>query len=120
MVRLETALSVHPDAAFTISFGAATLVFLGENTRANEFAKRAISLDAESYIVRYNAACTYAVIGKSDAALECLEHIFTQTPRVRRWLSGMISHDTQLDSLRGRADFKAFMNRVEADVATQS
>jgi adenylate cyclase len=116
MVRIEAALSGRPDAAFTISFGAATLVFLGENARAEEFVNRAISLDAKSYIVRYNAGCTYAVIGKAGAALECLEYIFSHIPRVRRWLLGMIGHDTQFDSLRSRPDFKAFMKRLETDV----
>jgi adenylate cyclase len=119
MVRIETSLSERPDAAFTVSFGAATLVFLGQNQRAEEFADRAIVLDRESYIVRYNAGCTYAVIGKADAALECLEHIFSHMPRVRRWLLGMIGHDTQFDSLRGRADFKELVQRLEMSVATQ-
>jgi adenylate cyclase len=120
MFRIEAALSRRSDAAFTISFGAATLVFLGEYARAEEWAARAISLDPESYIVRYNAGCTYAVIGKPHAALEALEYIFAHMPRARRWLLGMISHDTQIQSLGERSDFQAFVKRLEADVATQS
>ncbi len=45
--------------------GAATLVYFKENDRADEWAKRAILLDPESYTVRYNVACAYAVSGKT-------------------------------------------------------
>jgi hypothetical protein len=74
-------------------------------------------LDPESDTVRYNAACTYAVIGKLDLAQECLEFAFAQAPRARSWLLAIAKHDRQLDSLRGRPDFQNFMERLEADVA---
>ncbi|MEA2781277.1 MAG: adenylate cyclase, partial [Rhodospirillaceae bacterium] len=96
------------------------LVSLGENVRAENWARRAILLDPESYTVRYNAACTCAVMGKLDAAQECLEFAFSQTPRARRWLLGIAKHDTQLSSLRGRPDFQNLMKRLEADVAAQA
>jgi hypothetical protein len=55
------------------------------------------------------------VVGKPDAALDCLEHIASQTPRARRWLLGIMAHDTQMDPLRDRADYQAFVKRLEAD-----
>jgi adenylate cyclase len=120
MVRIEAILRQQPDHAGTIGLGAATLVFLGENARAEEWAKRAVSLAPENYGVRYNAACTYAVIGKPNAALENLEYIASQTPRAQRWLQRVMRHDTQMDALRGRADFQAFERRLEADTAAKS
>jgi adenylate cyclase len=120
MVRVEAVLKQRPDAADITAVGAATMVFLGDNARAEEWANRAILLEPESFSVRYNAACTFAVIGKSDAALECLEYIFWHLPRSRGWLLGIMSHDTQFESLRGRRDFQDFVKRLEADVATHS
>jgi hypothetical protein len=58
------------------------------------------------------------VLGKLEAALESLEHIYLHTPRARSWLFGITSHDTQFDSLRSRLDFQAFMKRLTADMAT--
>lgn len=118
IARIEAALDRRPDDAFMISLGAGTLVYIGENARAEEMADRAIALDSENYIVRYNAGCTYAVVGKPDVALECLEHVYSNMPRARRWLLGIASHDTQLNSLRSRSDFQDLMKRLKDDVAT--
>jgi adenylate cyclase len=103
-----------------ICTGAATLVSLGENQRAEEWARRALAISPEDYLVHYNAACTYAVTGKFDAALERLEHVFSRTPRVRSWLLGIVKHDVQLDSLRDRAEFQNFVTRLEVDVSARS
>jgi adenylate cyclase len=118
MVRIEARLRQRPDDASALALGAATLVYLDEYARAGEWAKRAIALEPEHFGVRYNAACTYAVMGNSEAALECLDHIASQTPRTRSWLLGIMNHDTQFDSLRTRPDFQAFAKRLESDVAT--
>jgi adenylate cyclase len=100
--------------------GAATLVYVGENTRAEKWANRAILLDPESHTVRYNVACTYAVIGKLDQAQESLEFAFSHAPRIRGWLLGIAKHDTQLDPLRQRPDFQNLIRRLEGDGAVRS
>jgi adenylate cyclase len=118
--RIEMQLVEHPDDAMAICTGAATLVSLGENRRAEEWAGRALAINPEDYIVHYNAACTYAVIGKADAALERLEHVSAHHPRVRSWLLGIVKHDSQLDLLRDLPEFRDFMSRLEAGMAAQS
>jgi adenylate cyclase len=117
ITRIEEAFGQLPDVAEVLAMGAATLVYLKENDRADEWAKRAILLDPESYTVRYNVACAYAVSGKPDVAQECLDLAFLQTPRARRWLFGIAQNDTQLDTLRGRQDFQELMKRLEAEIA---
>ena len=117
--RIEAQLIGHPDDAYAICAGAATLASLSENRRAQEWARRALAISPENYVVHYNAACTYAVTGRFDAAIERLEHIFSHTPRVRSWLLGIVSHDVQLDSLRDRPEFQNFVGRLEADVSAQ-
>jgi hypothetical protein len=61
LIRIESTLKHRPDAAEVLGVGAATLVYLGENTRAVEWASRAVSLEPSNHTVRYNAACAYAV-----------------------------------------------------------
>ena len=119
-IRIETQLMRRPNDAMAICTGAATLVSLGENQRAEEWAERALAMSPEDYLVHYNAACTYAVTGKFGAALERLEHVFSRTPRVRSWLLGIVKHDVQLDSLRDRPEFQNFVTRLEIDVSAQS
>lgn len=118
--RIEAQLIKRPNDAYAICAGAATLVSLGENRRAEAWAKRALAISPEDYLVHYNAACTYAVTGKFDVALERLEHVFSRTPRVRSWLLGIVKHDVQLDSLRDHPQFRNFVARLEDDVSAQS
>ena len=107
----------EPNDAMAISCGAATLVSLDENLRAEEWARKATTISPDDHLVHYNAACTYAVIGRFEAALERLEYVFSRTPRVRSWLLGIVKHDVQLDSLRALPDFQNFVDRLEADVS---
>jgi class 3 adenylate cyclase/tetratricopeptide (TPR) repeat protein len=115
LIRIESTLKQRPDAPEVLGVGAATLVYLGENARAMEWARRAVSLEPSNHTVRYNAACTYAVIGEVDAALEQLEYILSQVPRARPWLLKIIKNDPQFDSLRSRVEFQSFMRRLEED-----
>ena len=82
--------------------------------------RRAVLLDPESYTVHYNAACTYAVIGKLDLAQECIEFAFSHAPRARGWLLGIAKHDKQLDPLRALPAFQNLMKRLETDAAARS
>jgi adenylate cyclase len=86
VVRFDTALVQHPDNADALAQGAATLVFLGENAKAEEWARRAIVLAPEGLGIRYNVACVHAVLGKPEIAIENLEYIYSHAPRARGWL----------------------------------
>lgn len=117
MARIDLAIAQRPDFAEAIAMGAATLVFVGENSKAEEWARRAVLLAPDSFTVRYNVACVHAVVGKLELALDGLEHIHTQMPRAQRWLLGMVQNDSQLNSLRSRPDFQAFVDRLELSAA---
>ena len=115
IIRVEAALSRRPDSADELAMGAASLVDLGENQRAEEWANRALSLDPDSYSVRYNAAGAFAVIGRSGMALDCLEYIFAHMPRTRQWVRRMVSKDTQFHSLRSDPRYKMLMESAGAE-----
>jgi adenylate cyclase len=118
LIRIESTLNQRPDAAEVLGVGAATLVYLGQQKRAVEWAKRSVSLEPGNFTIRYNAACTYAVTGDADAALEHLEYLYEHVPRARLWLLKIITTDPQMNPLRSRADFQEFMKRLEANART--
>jgi adenylate cyclase len=114
--RIEQAFGPNPDVAEVLGIGAFTLVCIGENERAARWVRRGMLLDPESYSVYYNAACTYAVIGKPRLAQKCLDYAFSHMPKARGWLLASAKHDAQLDSLRNRPDFQDLMQRLNAHV----
>ncbi|MFO1060506.1 MAG: adenylate/guanylate cyclase domain-containing protein [Dongiaceae bacterium] len=111
--RIRAGLERRPDNADAVSLGAATLVYLDEFAAAEEWADRAVLLDPDSFGVRYNYACTHAVIGNPDRAMDALERIYARSPRARGWLLGMVRNDTQMNPLRDRPDFRDLVARLE-------
>jgi adenylate cyclase len=119
LARMVEAFGPEPAIAEVLAMGAATLVYLNENERAERWAERAVEVDPDSYTVRYNVACSLAVIGKLDRAQHYLERAFARTPRAGGWLLGNARNDSQLNSLRERADFQDLMKRLEASAAAE-
>jgi adenylate cyclase len=83
MARIEVAFGKRPDDAQILSWGALTMTYLGENARAEEWAKRSIAVSPDDYIVRYNAAMVYAAVGRPDTALEYTSNSFSCMSRGR-------------------------------------
>jgi adenylate cyclase len=119
LARIVEAFGPEPEIAEVLAMGAATLVYLDDYERAERWAERAVQIDPDSYTVRYNVACSLAVIGRLDKAQEFLEVAFSRTPRARGWLLGNARQDSQLNSLRQRADFQDLMKRLEASAAAE-
>lgn len=111
--RIVEAFGPEPAIAEVLAMGAATLVYLNDNDRAERWAEHAVEVDPDSYTVRYNVACSLAVIGRLDRAQHYLESAFARTPRACGWLLGNARNDSQLNSLRERADFQDLMKRLE-------
>ena len=95
--RAEDALRLHPEASDPAQLGAATLAALGENERAQEWLARALAIDPDDNNVRYNAACTYALLGRTDQAIDLLE---ASLPTLRGHLKTWFQTDPDLDSIR--------------------
>ena len=54
----EEALRLHPEESRPAQLGAIALAALGEPDRAKEWLARALAIDPDDNIARYNAACT--------------------------------------------------------------
>lgn len=106
----ERHMQFNPDDARAATMRSVALCRLGRIDEGLSWADRALSMDAEDAGVRYNAACLFAVAGKADRALECLEEAMAVGCGNLRWLE----RDPDLDGLRDDPRFRSLMARMVA------
>ncbi|MGH7702874.1 MAG: protein kinase domain-containing protein, partial [Gemmatimonadales bacterium] len=104
----ERHLELNPDDARALVLGAGALAQLGEQDRAVEWARRGLALDPDDSGVLYNVACVYALEGKTDEALACLDKAVQNGFGHREWLE----NDSDLDSLRGDGRFQDLLKKL--------
>ena len=117
--RLEFELAAQPDNACALAFGAIIQAEVGNAERAEEWASRAILIEPDDVVTSYNLACTYAALGKLDAAVDWLKRAFPETPTSRRAFVDWMEYDTALWPLHGHGEFEALLRRfrIETDAA---
>ena len=103
--RMEKHLELHPDDVRALYLGAGALVQLGGKGRGMDWAGRALAIDPDDPSVLYNVACTYALLGEADRAIDCLEKSITSGMGQKEW----IENDPDLNSLRGNPRFQALI-----------
>jgi adenylate cyclase len=112
--RIEAEIEAHPDNAGALAFGSTVLAETGQRGRAEDWAARAIIIGPDDYIVRYNAARTYALLGKPEPALDWLERAFDSSDVWRRRLALWMKGDEDMDPLRSHPRFHTLLERLEA------
>ncbi|MGE5231639.1 MAG: protein kinase domain-containing protein [Deltaproteobacteria bacterium] len=105
---VEKHLELNPDDARALYLGATALVQVGERERGLEWGRRALGIDPEDSVVLYNVACLYALVGRIDDAIECLEKAVQNGFGHREWLE----NDTDLNALRGNPRFEALRRKL--------
>jgi adenylate cyclase len=84
--RAERELERNPDnarAAYLLANGLATL---GDIVKAKEWASRALAIDPDDVMTRYNVACFYSLCGDFDGAFDLLEALLPRTnPDMKAW-----------------------------------
>jgi serine/threonine protein kinase/Flp pilus assembly protein TadD len=105
---VEKHLELNPDDTRALTLGAAALATLGQPERAMEWANRALAMDPTDSGVLYNVACTYALGGLKDQALETLERAIENGFGHREWLD----HDETLSAVRSDPRFEALRKRI--------
>ncbi|RDL46779.1 Beta-barrel assembly-enhancing protease [Ensifer sp. M14] len=107
--RAEEALRQYPDSSKPAQLGAVALAFLGERDRAEEWLARALAIDPDDNLARYNAACTYSQLGKIDRAIELLEICLPQFGSdMKLWAM----KDSDLDPVRNHPQFQKLLEIV--------
>ena len=74
--RAERALQKDPTNGQALAAGAQALLMLDDEQRAFEWIGRALLLDPDNLVMRYNLACTFAGSGSREKALDLLEPFF--------------------------------------------
>jgi serine/threonine protein kinase/Flp pilus assembly protein TadD len=104
----ERHLELNPDDPRALYLGAIALCRLGQVERGLEWGDRALALDPEDAGVLYNVACLNAVGGRSERALDLLEHGVESGFGHKEW----IEHDPDLVSLHAAPRYQALLRRL--------
>jgi adenylate cyclase len=101
----EKHVKLNPNDRRALELGAGALVRMGQMERGLEWLERARALGPHDV---YNIACTYAVAGEVDKALDCLEGLIAEDQVFRAWLE----NDSDFDAMRTHPRFEALMERL--------
>jgi adenylate cyclase len=82
--RIEREIALRPDNATAIVWGSGALAYLGEKERAKEWASRALIIEPDDAMNRYNLACAFAQMDEPDQALDLLESYFRKARAPRK------------------------------------
>ncbi|MFH1111332.1 MAG: protein kinase [Planctomycetota bacterium] len=110
--RITKHLELYPQDGRALYMGAIVSVHLGEKQRGLEWAERALTADPNEPLVRYNVACTYALLGQVEKALDCLERAVDLGGSWLAWGE----NDPDLNSLRNHSRFKAILDRMRTSL----
>jgi adenylate cyclase len=104
--RAEAELALHPENSKPAQLGAVALADLGESGLALEWLARALAIDPDDNIARYNAACTYSRLGKAERAFDLLESWIGQPGiEFRQWFL----NDCDFDSIRDHPRYQKLL-----------
>ena len=110
VARAERALAQHPENPRPAYLGAIGLAVLGELDRAKVWAGRALAIDPEDGLAKYNVACFYSLVGEHERAIDLLlELLPSATHERKRW----VQHDSDLDPIRSHPRFPEVIDLVE-------
>ena len=106
--RVEAALTKDPTNGAALSAGASSLIALGDVERGKDWVERALLLDPDNLLVRYNAACALTFREADlDGALDLLEPYFAGLDS-----PGNVHHaeiDPDMNALRAKPRFKSMI-----------
>jgi adenylate cyclase len=110
--RAEKAVAADRSNGYAMGVGVSALAALGEADRAKDWMNRALMIDPDNLIMRYNFACTLANwLGDYGAALDMLERVLERD-------AGELLRNTRADpdfaNLRDNPRFQAMIAVAEA------
>ncbi|HEX3423377.1 MAG TPA: TIR domain-containing protein [Sphingomicrobium sp.] len=111
LARAECAIAKDPTSGHALVAGANALLVLGDEERAFDWSRRALLLDPDNLVMRYNLGCAFAWQGSAERTLDMLEPFF------ERVNSGThlrhIEVDPDLDPVRDDERFKEMFSSAK-------
>ena len=110
--RVERALARDPTNSKALGLGACALAVTGEAARTREWITRAMLIDPDNNLQRYNLACSLtACLHDDDGALDLLGPFFDQVTRIQFQHAEV---DPDMDRLRGNPRYEAMVAAARA------
>ena len=109
LTRAKQHLELYPDDTRALNLGCAGLVDLGEKEQAIQWAKRSLAIDGDNPDTLYNVACSYALMGEADQALDCLERAALRGMSIAEWAE----NDSDLSSIHETPRFQSLMESLK-------
>jgi adenylate cyclase len=83
---------------------------LGEAERAKQWAARALAIDPDDVMAKYNIACFHAVLGETDRAFDLLEELI---PRGNADMKAWVMNDSDFDALHSHPRWQRVLEQVK-------
>jgi TolB-like protein/tetratricopeptide (TPR) repeat protein len=115
LILAEQHLELYPDDTRALNLGCAGLVELGDYEKAVRWAERSLAIDGDNPDTLYNVACCYALMGKSDHALHCLERANLRGMSIAEWAE----NDSDLASLHDDPRFHTLMESFKVQESSK-
>ena len=110
--RTEKAIAKDPSNSTVLAAGVSALAAIGEEQRAKDWIDRALLLDPDNNIMRYNLACALTTDLKDpDRAIEVLEPYFRTTLGAAHIRHAEV--DPDLDPLRNDPRFQQMLSNAK-------
>jgi Flp pilus assembly protein TadD len=106
--RLRKYVQLNPDDIRALSFGAGSLLEVGDKEEAFQWMNRALELDPNNAGVLINGSCLFAKAGDKERALDVLEQAVNLGYGKKDWME----NDPDYDDIRDEPRFKELMERI--------
>jgi adenylate cyclase len=118
LARAEKAIALEADNGSAMAAMFTCLLGIGETDRAKEWARRAVLIDPDNLIMRYNLACDLTInLHDFDLALEFLSPVLQKTGYEQlQWTKS----DPDLDALRDEPRFQDMIRAAEKRLGAMS
>lgn len=104
LARAQNATAKDPTGGHALVAGANALLILGDEERAFDWGRRALLLDPDNLVMRYNLGCAFAWQSSIEKTLDMLEPFFERVNSSTHMRH--IEVDPDLDPVRDAARFK--------------
>jgi tetratricopeptide (TPR) repeat protein len=107
--KVERHLELHPRDARALYLGGGALLALGDIERGEQWIEQALHINPDGTDTLYNSACFYALAGKPEKAIDCLEGALDHGFAHKEW----VEHDSDLDTIRANPRYQELLKRLK-------